>query len=131
VVARATRAAEAPGGPKVENCIFCMIGDGSMEARVVYADDDVVAFDDITPQAPVHTLIIPRVHYANLGDDVPADLLAALFGAVGKVAELKGVAASGYRVIVNNGRDASQSVGHLHVHLIGGGAMSHGMVHFE
>jgi histidine triad (HIT) family protein len=115
----------------VENCIFCMIGDGSMEARVVYENDDVVAFDDITPQAPVHTLIIPRAHYANLGDDVPADALAALFGAVGKVAELKGVAGSGYRVIVNNGRDASQSVGHLHVHLIGGGAMSHGMVHFE
>jgi histidine triad (HIT) family protein len=127
----AARSAEVSGGPKVENCIFCMIGDGSMEARVVYEDDAVVAFDDITPQAPVHTLIIPRTHYANLGDDVPADVLAALFGAVGKVAEIKGVAGSGYRVIVNNGRDASQSVGHLHVHLIGGGAMSHGMVHFE
>jgi histidine triad (HIT) family protein len=127
----AARVAEASGGPKVENCIFCMIGDGSMEARVVYQDDDVVAFDDITPQAPVHTLIIPRTHYANLSDDVPAGVLAALFGAVGKVAEIKGVAGSGYRVIVNNGRDASQSVGHLHVHLIGGGAMSHGMVHFE
>jgi histidine triad (HIT) family protein len=115
----------------VENCIFCMIGDGSMEARVVYEDDLVVAFDDITPQAPVHTLVIPRVHYSHLGDGVPEDVIVGLFGAVSKVATAKGVAETGYRVIVNNGRDASQSVGHLHVHVLGGGAMSHGMVHFE
>jgi histidine triad (HIT) family protein len=57
--------------------------------------------------------------------------MAALFGSVSKVAALKGVDASGYRMVVNNGRDASQSVGHLHVHVLGGGAMSHGMVHFE
>jgi histidine triad (HIT) family protein len=108
-----------------------MIGDGSMEARIVYEDDVIVAFDDITPQAPVHTLIIPRTHYTDLGDDVPADVVAALFGSVAKVAAAKGVTESGYRVIVNNGRDAAQTVRHLHVHLLGGGAMSHGMVHFE
>jgi histidine triad (HIT) family protein len=115
----------------VDNCIFCMIANHEMEARIVLEDETFLAFDDITPQAPVHTLIIPKVHYDNLGDDVPTDVLAALLGAVPKVAALKGVAASGYRVIVNNGRDASQSVGHLHVHMLGGGAMSHGMVHFE
>jgi len=115
----------------VENCIFCMIVDRQLDARVVYEDDTVLAFDDITPQAPVHTLLIPKVHYENMGDDVPADVMAALFTAVPKVAEAKGVAASGYRVIVNNGRDASQSVAHLHVHVLGGGAMSHGMVHFD
>jgi histidine triad (HIT) family protein len=115
----------------VDNCIFCMIADHEMDARVVYEDDLVLAFDDITPQAPIHTLIIPKVHYNDMGDDVPVDILSAIFSVVPKVAKIKGVDASGYRVIVNNGRDASQSVGHLHVHILGGGAMSHGMVHFE
>jgi histidine triad (HIT) family protein len=115
---------------KVEDCIFCMIADKSLEARIVYEDDDVVAFDDITPQAPVHTLIIPRKHFSGMGDDVPPELLVALFGVVPKIAGMKGVAETGYRVIVNNGPDASQTVHHLHVHILGGAAMSHGMVHF-
>jgi histidine triad (HIT) family protein len=108
-----------------------MIANHQLEARIVYEDDVVLAFDDITPQAPVHTLVIPKAHYANMNDDVPVDVTAALFSAVPKVAAIKGVAESGYRVIVNNGRDASQSVAHLHVHLLGGGSMSHGMVHFD
>lgn len=115
----------------MENCIFCMIAGHELEARVVYEDEAVLAFDDITPQAPVHTLVIPKTHYDNLADDVPMEVIVALFSAVPKVAAIKGVDGSGYRVIVNNGRDASQSVAHLHVHILGGGAMSHGMVHFE
>jgi histidine triad (HIT) family protein len=114
----------------MEACIFCMIANGQIEARVVYEDEGVVAFDDITPQAPVHTLVIPRKHYANLSDDVPREVIASLFAAVPVVAEIKGVAESGYRVIVNNGPDASQTVQHLHVHVLGGARMSHGMVHF-
>lgn len=115
----------------MDSCIFCMIASHEMDSRTVYEDDVVLAFDDITPQAPVHTLIIPKTHYASLSDDVPSDVMCALLAAVPKVAALKGVDASGYRVIVNNGRDASQSVHHLHVHVLGGAAMSHGMVHFE
>jgi histidine triad (HIT) family protein len=115
----------------LDNCIFCMIANHQMDARVVFEDEVVLAFDDITPQAPIHTLIIPKVHYAHMGDGVPADVASALFGAVTRVAALKGVDASGYRVIVNNGRDASQTIGHLHLHVLGGGIMSHGMVHFE
>jgi histidine triad (HIT) family protein len=115
----------------VDNCIFCMIVARDLDARIVYEDDMVLAFDDITPQAPIHTLIIPKTHYDNMGDDVPSEVMTALFTAVPKIASLKGVDKKGYRVIVNNGRDASQTVGHLHVHLLGGGAMSHGMVHFE
>jgi histidine triad (HIT) family protein len=115
----------------VENCIFCMIARHELEARVVYEDDAVLAFDDITPQAPVHTLIIPKTHFDNLGDDVPTEVICSLFAAVPTVAAMKGVDQSGYRAIVNNGRDASQSVAHLHVHIIGGGAMSHSMVHFD
>jgi histidine triad (HIT) family protein len=108
-----------------------MIASGDMSARKVYEDDHVVAFDDIAPQAPVHTLIIPKQHYANMSDEVPTDVLTAVFAAVPKVAEVKGVSEDGYRVIVNNGKHANQTVGHLHVHIMGGRGMSHGMVNFE
>lgn len=114
----------------MDDCIFCRVARGELPAAVVYEDDLVVAFDDIAPQAPVHTLVIPREHYTSLGDDVPRDTLAAIFSAVPRVAELKGVSASGYRVIVNNGPDANQTVPHLHVHVLGGRPMSHRMVRF-
>ena len=112
----------------MDDCLFCMIANGQIESRTVYEDDVVVAFDDLTPQAPVHTLIIPKAHYVNLNDDVPPDVLVALLRAVPKVAALKGVAESGYRVIVNSGPDSAQTVQHLHVHVLGGGRMAHGMV---
>lgn len=114
----------------MDDCIFCMVAKGEIPAQVVYEDDQVIAFDDIAPQAPVHSLVVPRRHFANLGDDVPPETLAAVFGAVSKVAEVKGVAETGYRVIVNNGPDANQTVAHLHVHVLGGRAMSHHMVAF-
>lgn len=114
----------------MDSCIFCMVANHQVEARVVYEDDVVIAFDDITPQAPIHTLVVPKAHYKNMSDNVPADVMCHLFMTVPKVAEIKGVAESGYRVIVNNGPDASQTIHHLHVHVLGGGSMSHGMVHF-
>jgi histidine triad (HIT) family protein len=108
-----------------------MIAEGKMPAKVVYEDDEVIAFDDIMPQAPVHTLIVPRAHFRDLSDDIDEGLVGRLMAIVPKIADLKGVTDSGYRLIVNTGRDASQSVGHLHIHLLGGKQMSHGMVHFE
>jgi histidine triad (HIT) family protein len=114
----------------MEDCIFCKVGRGDIPATLVYQDDYVVAFDDISPQAPVHTLVIPREHYLDLSDGVPAETLAAIFSAVPLVAKAKGIAESGYRVIVNNGPDANQTVKHLHVHVMGGRAMGHGMVAF-
>ena len=115
----------------MDNCIFCMIGRGELEAKKVYEDDNVIAFDDIAPQAPVHVLIIPKKHYNNMSDDVPLQDIAPIFAAVPAVAEAKGIDDDGYRVIVNNGRAANQTVGHLHVHVMGGKTMSHGMVNFE
>jgi len=115
----------------MSDCIFCKIVDGEIPAALVYQDERVIAFDDISPQAPVHTLVIPRAHHTDLGDGLDAETLAALFAAVPRVAQIKGVADSGYRVIVNNGRDANQLVDHLHVHVLGGRAMAHGMVGFE
>lgn len=114
----------------MSECIFCAIAAGEIPAKAVYETADVLAFDDITPQAPVHTLVIPKAHYANLSDDVPAEVLSAVFAAVGEVARIKGVDSTGYRTIVNSGPDANQTVGHLHVHVMGGREMAHGMVTF-
>lgn len=115
----------------MEDCIFCRIVRGEIPARIVYEDDTIVAFDDVAPQGPVHALVIPRAHYASLSDDVPESVIAAVFSAVPKVAEIKGLSETGYRVIVNSGPDAAQSVAHLHVHVVGGAPMSHGMVSFR
>ena len=114
----------------MEECLFCRIVRGEIPATVVYEDERVIAFDDITAQAPVHTLVIPRTHYRDLNDDIPADEMAAIFSAVKRVAEIKGVAQSGYRVIINTGADANQTVHHLHVHIVGGQPLAHGMVIF-
>lgn len=110
------------------DCVFCMIASGEIPSVQVYADDDVIAFDDAAPQAPVHTLIVPRVHYSTVADDVPDEVLLALVRAIPVVAELKGIAASGYRTIINTGDDAGQTVHHLHVHVIGGRLLGEGMV---
>lgn len=114
----------------MEDCIFCKIARGDIPVTFVYEDDLVVAFDDASPQAPVHTLVIPRSHHETLNDGVDDELMAAVFRAVPKVAAVKGVEASGYRLIVNSGPDANQTVKHLHVHVMGGRSMAHGMVTF-
>jgi histidine triad (HIT) family protein len=104
------------------NCIFCKIASGEIPTNKVYEDDDVLAFDDLEPLMPVHTLIIPKDHYRDLSDDVPAETLGKIFSKVGLVAGMKDLS-NGYRVLVNTGEDASQSVKHLHVHILGGGLM--------
>lgn len=112
----------------MSDCVFCMIAAGKIPADVVWQDRHTVAFADLHPQAPVHVLIVPREHYRGIDDEVPAEVYAALCAAAREVAEVVGVAASGYRLIVNTGADAGQTVPHLHVHLLGGAAMSEGMV---
>lgn len=112
----------------MDGCIFCMIAAGEIPVPFVYEDELVVAFNDAHPQAPVHVLIVPRTHYAGLGDDVPPEVLAALLAAAPQVANVAGVAASGYRTVVNTGADAGQTVPHLHVHVLGGARMAEGMV---
>jgi histidine triad (HIT) family protein len=105
------------------DCLFCKIAAHEIPATIVYEDDDVIAFEDVNPQLPVHTLIIPKKHYAHVGDDVPEDVLGKVFGAVGTVARLKGVEESGYRIVANTGEDGRQTVHHLHVHVLGGALM--------
>lgn len=115
----------------MEACIFCMIVRGEIPSQRVYEDDWVIAFDDITPQAPVHTLVVPKEHHEHMGDAVGLELMGRIFSAVPEVARIKGVDESGYRLVVNNGPDAGQTVGHLHLHIMGGKKMSHGMVSFR
>lgn len=104
------------------SCIFCRIAQGEIPARKVYEDDDVVAFDDIAPQAPVHCLVVSKAHrssIAELGDD-DLQLAGRLLLAVRKVAESKGIAGDGYRVLSNVRDHGGQEVGHLHIHVVGG-----------
>jgi histidine triad (HIT) family protein len=104
------------------DCLFCAIIEGKINGEIVYQDDAVLAFKDIRPEAPVHVLIVPRKHIESLSslgaDDVPT--IGAIFVAAKKLAKELGIAESGYRVVVNNGADAGQSVFHLHYHLLGG-----------
>lgn len=103
-------------------CLFCAIAAGDIPADVVHADDDVVAFRDINPQAPVHVLVIPRTHHANAADLARADarLTARVLDVAAEIARVEGIAETGYRLVTNTGDQAGQSVHHMHVHVLGG-----------
>ena len=109
-----------------EDCIFCKIAAGEIPSTKVYEDDLVCAFEDLNLMMPVHVLIVPKEHHANIGDNIPDELMGHLFNTVKKVADIKGIAESGYRVIVNTGDDACQTVHHVHVHVLGGAPMNDG-----
>jgi len=106
----------------MENCLFCKIVEGQIPAKIVYQDADVVAFEDLNPQAPQHVLFIPRRHIASMTDLTMEDgpVLASIFVAASKVARERGIPESGFRFVTNVGPDAGQSVLHLHFHLLGG-----------
>ena len=101
------------------NCLFCKIIAGEIPGNKVYEDDKVYAFRDINPQAPVHVLIVPKKHMANILE-CDAETAEALTNAIRVIARQEGIDESGFRVISNCGKDGAQSVNHLHVHLLGG-----------
>jgi histidine triad (HIT) family protein len=113
---------EKEGGAVTEECIFCRIAAGEIPAKVVRQDEDIVAFRDVNPRAPTHVLVIPRRHIAsvNVLDPDDAALVGKLFLAAREIARSEGVDESGYRMVVNAGPDAGQSVDHIHLHLLGG-----------
>jgi histidine triad (HIT) family protein len=102
-------------------CLFCQIVAGSIPVKRLYEDDHILAFPDIAPQAPVHILLIPKQHFASLAHTTTAEdaLLGQLLAAARQVAEQQGLT-NGYRLVVNTGADGGQTVGHLHLHLLGG-----------
>ena len=106
----------------MSNCIFCKILRGEAPSKTVYHDELVTAFDDIHPVAPIHILIIPNKHIASIDDTLPDDqaLLGHLLLSARQVARAEGVDSQGYRLVTNIGENGGQSVGHLHLHLLGG-----------
>jgi len=109
----------------MDDCIFCKISQGSIPARIVHQDADLVCFHDLDPKAPVHALVIPRKHVATINElqaeDAP--LLGRIWTKIPALAETLGVASSGYRVVANCLAPAGQSVFHLHFHILGGRVM--------
>ena len=106
----------------VEDCIFCKIATGQIPSERVFEDDVCVAFNDLSPQAPTHILIIPREHFDSL-DKVAAGhdgLLGQLLSTAANIARDRGFAENGYRVVINTNADGGQTVFHLHVHLLAG-----------
>lgn len=112
----------------MENCLFCKIIKGDIPSAKVYEDEYCYAFRDINPQAPVHILLVPKMHVANMSEValLPKDAQAALFAAIGKIAAQEKLE-NGYRVVSNCGPDACQSVHHLHIHILGGKQMTEAM----
>jgi histidine triad (HIT) family protein len=113
----------------MSDCVFCKIVTGEITSTQVYDDDQVIAFRDINPVAPVHVLIIPKSHIPSVNDLSDNDelLMGHLLNIAKKIAEQEGIAQSGYRLIINTGPDGRQDVFHIHLHLLGGQVMRHPM----
>lgn len=104
------------------NCIFCKIINGEIPSKKVYEDDKVLAFYDISPEAPVHFLVIPKEHVASTYEltENNVSIVAHIFTVINKIVSDLGIAEKGYRVVTNCGEDGGQTVSHLHFHVLGG-----------
>ena len=110
----------------MDDCLFCRIANKTIPSSIVYEDDQILAFNDINPQAPTHILLIPKDHFASLNEvpDEKKDLLGQLLLKARQIAEDQGLAQSGYRIVLNTQRDSGQEVFHIHFHLLGGRRMT-------
>ena len=106
----------------MEDCIFCKIIRGEIPSTKVYEDDEILAFNDVNPAAPIHILVIPKKHINSLADMKPEDekLVGKIYGVINKIAEREGFKDEGFRVIVNCGKNGGQEVMHLHFHILAG-----------
>lgn len=102
----------------MSDCLFCKMVKKEITPDIVYEDEQVLAFRDISPQAPIHILVIPKQHIATLNDCDEPELISTLLQTVVKIAKLEGVDESGYRTVINCNKDGGQEVGHLHLHLL-------------
>ena len=107
-----------------ESCLFCRIVRGEIPAKLVAESPECVAFRDVNPQAPTHVLVIPRAHVDSLDAADDASLLGRMSLMAAQIARDEGIAETGYRTVINTGRDAGQSVQHIHLHLLGGRRLS-------
>lgn len=108
-----------------KDCIFCKISEKKIPSTIVYEDKEVIAFNDINAQAPVHIIVIPKKHVERVSDLTKDDaaIISRIIFAGNKIAKEKGIAGSGYRFVINCNRDAGQEVFHLHMHILGGRSM--------
>ena len=106
----------------MEDCIFCKIIKGEISSTKVYEDEEILAFRDINPAAPVHVLVIPKKHISSLAEISKEDeaIIGKIYTIINEIAKKEGIFEKGFRVIVNCGEDGGQEVGHLHFHLLGG-----------
>jgi histidine triad (HIT) family protein len=106
------------------DCIFCKIAGGEIPAKLLHEDERAIAFADIAPQAPTHFLVVPKEHVESLGHTARKDapLLGHLLAVVAELAAKRGLE-GGYRTVINSGDDGGQTVGHLHIHVLGGRQM--------
>lgn len=108
----------------MEDCIFCKIARGDLHTEKIMETDEVIAFNDIHPQAPVHIQIIPKKHIGSVREiEIGEKILEKMFDMANKIAEERGISERGYRLVINCGPEAGQSVMHLHLHLLGGRPM--------
>ena len=114
----------------MEDCIFCKIAQGQIPSTFLYEDDQVIVINDINPQTPVHMLVLRKKHIQSLAaaQEEDRDLLGHMLMTAKNMAQERGVAESGYRIIVNTGRDGAQTVQHLHMHIMGGKQLPEQMV---
>ena len=109
----------------MDDCVFCKIIKGEIPSEKVYEDEEVIAFKDINPAAPIHILVIPKKHIATLLDVTEEDsyLISKIFVAINKIAKQIGIEENGFRIIANCGKDSGQEVMHIHFHLLAGRKM--------
>jgi histidine triad (HIT) family protein len=105
-------------------CLFCRIARGEIQTKMVMNSKDIAAFRDVNPQAPVHILIIPKKHVASLDDVIDWGLVGRMMEFAAAIARQEKIAKTGYRTVINTGKEGGQSVDHLHVHLLGGRPMT-------
>ena len=110
----------------MSDCLFCKIRDGEIQGDIVFEDDDVLAFNDVNPHAPVHVLIIPKKHISTVNDMSAEDVsvMGKLFSTAKNIASQRAVSEDGYRLVVNSNEQAGQSVFHIHMHLLAGRNMT-------
>lgn len=111
----------------MSDCIFCKLANKEIPTDFLYEDENVVAFNDLNPLMPVHVLVVPKNHYDNIIDGIPAKTLESVTKAIAAVTEKTGIKETGFRVITNTGKHGGQLVNHVHFHILGGKQMDDSM----
>ena len=115
----------------MDDCLFCKIIKKEIPSDIVYEDNDVMAFRDIHPVAPIHVLVIPKKHISKVTEltENDGELLGKIYSAINIVVEKEGIKEKGFRIIINCGEDGGQAIGHLHFHILGGKKLGEKIVH--